>query len=336
MRIPLQGTVRRAPAHCLFFFFFFVCTLSADVSDFDELMYPTLISATYQMGKILIDFEPVDADGVTYRIYRSNQQMASYADLSAGECITEISSNALPFQDEPEGDGKYWYAVSVKTEKEEHSKIVPYQSATGSPVDFSPFPRPVEELDIAPESERSVQILFTPLRLDYTYRLYVRNEEFIDTAGLKPVKDVKGNNRITHRIEQDRPYFFLITTMNRLGVENTDIVSGKNMNESAFILVKKTPKPLPQGPTLQQRIERTLQFSFYRGNYSEALRVFQSMLKEELTSSERGAVHFYIGQCFFYLGEYEKAIKHFILSKESDTYKSSAAVWMERCIDRIE
>lgn len=336
MRTFLHGTAKRALVHCLFFFLFFVCTLSADESDFDELMYPTLISATYRMGKVLIDFEPAEADGVTYKIYRSNQPVVSHADLSAVECTTEISSNALPYQDEPVGDGKYWYAITVKTENEEHVKIVPYQNATVGSVDFSPFPHTVEELDIAPESERNIRIHFTPLYPDYTYLLYVHNEAFVDTAGLEPVKDVKGNNTIHLRIEYGRPYFFLITTMNRLGVENTDIVSGKNTNKSAFILEKKTTKPSSQGPSLQQRIEQTLQFSFYRGNYSKALQAFQSLLPEELTSSERGTVHFYIGQCFYYLGEYEKAIKNFILSKESDAYKSSAAVWMERCIERIE
>jgi hypothetical protein len=336
MRTSLPGKAKRAPVYCLCFFFLFICALSADEFDLDELMYPTLISATYRRGKILVDFEPVAAEGVVYRIHRSNQQMSSYAELSKGECITEISSCSLPFQDEPASDGKYWYAVTVKMESGERSKIVPYQSATVGPVDFSPFPLPVEALDIEPESDRCVQIRFHPFRPDYTYILYAQNEEFADTSGLKPVKDMKGNSTFIFRIEHGRPYFFLVTTMNRLGVENTDIISGKNTNKSAFVLAKETPKPIPKGPPLQQRIDQTLRYSFYKGNYSESLGVFQSLLQEELAAAERLTVHYYIGQCFFYLGEYEKAIKHFILSKESDMYRSSAAIWIERSINQIE
>jgi tetratricopeptide (TPR) repeat protein len=336
MRTSFHGIVKQPLVYRLSFFLLFAGTLFADVSNFDEVRYPTLISAAYQKGKVLIDFEPVDEVGVTYRIYRSEQPVSSYTDISTESQITEISSDALPFQDEPESDGKYWYAVTVKTVKKEHTTIVPYQSATASPVDFSPFPRPIEELEIIKKSERSVQIRFTPLHSDYTYKIYVSREAFADAAGLEPVKIVEGDNAVTLEIEQDLPYFFLITTTNRLGVENTRIVSGKNTNESAFILKKKKPKPAPKGPTSKQRIEQTLQLSFYRGHYSEALRSFQSLLQEELSSSEQGSVHFYMGQCLFYLGEYEKAIKYFILSKETDTYRSSAGIWVKRCIERIE
>ncbi len=336
MRTSFHGIVKQPLVYRLCFFLLFAGTLFADGSDFDEVRYPTLISAAYRKGKVLIDFEPVDEDGVKYRIYRSDQPVCSYTDISTERYTEEISADALPFQDEPESDGNYWYAVTVKTEKKEHSTIVPYQNATASPVDFSPFPDPVEELEIVKESERSVQIRFPLLRTDYTYNLYVNREAFVDAAGLEPVKVTEGENTITLNIEQDLPYFFLITTTNRLGVENTHIVSGKNTNESAFILKKKKPKPVPKGPTSKQRIEQILQLSFYRGHYSEALRSFQSLLEEELPSSELGSVHFYMGQCLFYLGEYEKAIKYFILSKEIDTYRSSAGIWVKRCIERIE
>ena len=340
MKTSFHGIVKQPLVYFLWFFLLFAGMLFADESDFDEVRYPTLISAAYRKGKVLIDFEPVsesvDEDGVKYRIYRSNQPICSYTDISTERHIKEISADALPFQDEPESDGNYWYAVTVKTGEKEHSTIVPYQNATASPVDFSPFPDPVVELEIIKESERSVQIRFTPPRADYAYNLYVSHEAFVDATGLEPVKVVDEENAVTLTIEQDIPYFFLITTMNRLGVENTHIVSGKNSNESAFILKKKKPKPAPKGPTPQQRIEQILQLSFYRGHYSEALKSFQSLLEKELLSTERGSVHFYMGQCLFYLGMYEKAIKYFILSKETDTYRSSAGIWVKRCIERIE
>ena len=93
----------------------------------------------------------------------------------------------------------------------------------------------------------------------------------------------------------------------------------------------------PAEPTYAELINHNLRKNFYEGQYRAALTDFLSMLESgSLTEDEKGLVIFYTGQCYFYLGEYEKAVKQFIISKEFPAYHDGAEMWMKRSLGRVK
>jgi tetratricopeptide (TPR) repeat protein len=89
--------------------------------------------------------------------------------------------------------------------------------------------------------------------------------------------------------------------------------------------------------TNEELIRNNLSNNFYRGNYQKALDTFLPILgKSDITVTEMAMGHFYMGQCYFYLGNYKNAVKYFILSKELQQFKNRSEVWIDRCLERID
>jgi hypothetical protein len=102
---------------------------------------------------------------------------------------------------------------------------------------------------------------------------------------------------------------------------------------------KEADQPLQQRSSeasTAELIDHNLRQNFYTGQYRTALTNFQSILKsDKITDDQRGLVAFYTGQCYFYLGQYEKAVKQFVVSKEFSGYHSSSEAWIKRCLGLI-
>ena len=336
--------------------------LSPAFSQYDEeVLYPTLISVKYAAGAIIISFEPLSLPDITYRIYRSPIPSMSAADLQGAVLVTDITEAGIPYTDMPEMEGRFYYAVTVLMNGNEYTDLLPFQNTTLKPVDYSPPPDTVESIKISRADDSSAAVSFLPVKKEYTYSLFISSQPIEDTGGKSPDLVLKSEEeRFTVKIEQEKPYFFLVITSNRMGVTNTTVLPGKNTNREAFIVKKvekkkaapgievkkkkEPPKPAVLKPPVSKPqvsakslIEGNLKNYFYRGNYTGALKEFNKILKrKDLSESRRGETHFYMGQCYFYTGEYDTAIRHFILSKSSAQYRNRAELWIERCLDIID
>lgn len=311
-----------------------------------SIFYPTLISAQYKNGVIEVRFEPLKEEGILYKVYRSSIPIHNEAILATSTLFKDLTEDQLPVIDVPEKDGRYFYAVTAVKGKREYLQLVPYQNSTVGAVEFSPFPEQAANIDIKATEGNRIEIYFQQKRADkaddngrFSYRLYSSTSMIQNLQNQKPVDVIdRANIPFTLTVKENTPYFFVITSVNRLNVENRKIIIGENQNSKPFIIkktAKETAQPIRAQPKENPKrlIEKNLRYNFYRGKYESALKTFFVLLRRDSVSEDQKALaHFYIGQCYFYLGNIPKAIKYFILSKEVKTYTAMADAWIERSL----
>jgi tetratricopeptide (TPR) repeat protein len=319
-----------------------------------EDRFVTLLSPKYEEGSIRLSFEPVQEKNLRYRVYRSTKPIISAADIEGAEFIAEITAEDLPLYDKPVSEGRYYYAVTVT---EEFPELVPYLNTTTKPVDYAPLPEVIDNFEIlqlGPDTgpQRRIALRFTPARPEYAYNLYTSKlpiEDLNDAQLSASVSGADGQFEIT--VDRDAPLYLAITTVNRLGVENETLIAGRNLTPApiapapAAIAEKKEERKVkepaaaaaPAPPSPRVVIDRTLKNSFFPGLYEKALESFENLLlREDLSSMERAEANFYSGQCYFYLGEYRKAVKRFVLSKNIEDFNKPADAWIERSLSRVK
>jgi hypothetical protein len=316
-------------------FFVYASTLPAD-----EPIYPTLISVRYIEGDIRIDFEPLENEIVTYRIYRAKTPITRSRELINSVLVTEIREEELPFTDHPPTDGSYTYAVTAVQGGQEQLYFVPFQNVTLHPVDYAPFPPAIKSLEIKQLDAETAQLSFESETQAAFYNLYLGKEKITDLSEKKPYSSMKSENRFLVPVTARTPYFFVVTTINRLGVENRNVIDGQNTNRDPFTLKvakKEPPKRQAREITTGELIDRNLRNNFYKGNYRRAIDEFSSLMSSRsLPQSQAALVHFYIGQCEYYLGNKSSALKYFILAKEVEEYRELSEAWIERCLSDEE
>ena len=150
---------------------------------------------------------------------------------------------------------------------------------------------------------------------------------------------------------KETPYYFAVTAVNGAGAENRVLTPGRNSTLEPFIekLEKKKVEGKKKEPpkaaaaakapvviTPGELIDGNLRSNFFKGDYSKTLVSFTTILeRKELSLRDKSTVHFYMGQCYFYLGEYKKAIRSFILSKEDPGSVRRSESWIDRCLERV-
>jgi hypothetical protein len=292
---------------------------------------------------------------VLYRIYRASTPLTSAQDLDSAELAAEVTSGQLPYRDVPREEGAYYYAVTAVPGGEEERILVSYHNTTVSAVDFSPLPRSVEAFEIKREKGTTVSIPFSPRAPGNTYNLYVSDAPIESLSGLLPEETVSDRDFFDLILKENTPYYFAITAQNRLGAENRELTPGENASAAPFKIepaavppenaAAETPEPPrpresrrpPKTPSPSEEVDRVLRTRFYKGEYAEALEGFRAILaRERLSTGEKSAVYFYMGQCEFYLGAYSNAIRSFILSKEDPKRTGLADAWIDRCLERVD
>jgi hypothetical protein len=314
--------------------------------------FVTLIKPQYENGSIVVSFEPIEGEDLRYRVYRAENPIISTSDIEKAEFVGEITADNIPFIDKPEVDGTYYYAVTVT---EEFPELVPFVNTTTKAVDFAPMPEVIDRyetirLDATEEGTQKLFIRFIPSTEGYAYNLYTSMLPFEKTTDASLAASVvAADEQFGYTLQRDSPLYFAITAINRLGVENTELISGRNLTPGPVVAEEK-PVPVatveeelpkeeapvePAGPTPRDMIDRILRNSFYQGRYGSALQDLEALFaRDDLTDEERGLVAFYMGQCHFYLGEYRRAVKYFVLSKDAHTYREAADAWIERSLSR--
>jgi hypothetical protein len=326
-----------------------------------ENRFVTLINTKYEAGYINLSFEPLEDSSLRYRVYRSEKPIISQSDVESATLIASIDATDIPLRDYPGMDGKFYYAVTVV---EEFPELIPYLNTTTSPIDFSPIPEVIDTFSISSfdmeDGTHLLNIQFIPTSVDHAYNLYTDNTPITDIVDASPAASVAGTKGYFElTLEEDSPLFMAITILNRLGIENRTLIPGRNVTTGPFViasgegetLVRKpdiAPVTQPttvideqeQGekePSALDLIQQNLRNHFYRGDYETALNNFDSILKRgDLSGEERGFTALYAGQCSFYLEDYEKAVKYFVQSKETESYEGMADAWIERSLDHVQ
>ena len=239
----------------------------------------------------------------SFFIYRDTRQIASYAQIKNISPIAQIDSNFSGYTDLVKDYNDYFYCVLAVTK----DSSVPYDLILLS------FNSTVKGVHISMNTQQKEPQKQEKEKLYYEGTLRETRLPFIDIVenSLQPEPTVSEEaafaaqtltNKTKKREPILKPYIF-----------EEDLIS-------------------PDGGDDYLLFEILKQY-FVHKNYDEAIVQLNKLAGTNIKDSTRSRVYFYIGECEYLTGEYEKAVKSFV--KVQDIYPTLARKWINSSLDRI-
>lgn len=239
----------------------------------------------------------------SFFIYRDTRQIASYAQIKNISPIAQIDSNFSGYTDLVKDYNDYFYCVLAVTK----DSSVPYDLILLS------FNSTVKGVHISMNTQQKEPQKQEKEKLYYEGTLRETPLPFIDIVenSLQPKPTVSEEaafaaqtltNKNKKREPVLKPYIF-----------EEDLIS-------------------PDGGDDYLLFEILKQY-FVHKNYDEAIVQLNKLAGTNIKDSTRSRVYFYIGECEYLTGEYEKAVKSFV--KVQDIYPTLARKWINSSLDRI-
>lgn len=239
----------------------------------------------------------------SFLIYRDTRQIASYAQIKNISPIAQIDSNFSGYTDLVKDYNDYFYCVLAVTK----DSSVPYDLILLS------FNSTVKGVHISMNTQQKEPQKKEQEKLYYEGTLRETPLPFIDIVenSLQPEPTVSEEaafaaqtltNKTKKREPVLKPYIF-----------EEDLIS-------------------PDGGDDYLLFEILKQY-FVHKNYDEAIVQLNKLAGTNIKDSTRSRVYFYIGECEYLTGEYEKAVKSFV--KVQDIYPTLARKWINSSLDRI-
>lgn len=239
----------------------------------------------------------------SFLIYRDTRQIASYAQIKNISPIAQIDSNFSGYTDLVKDYNDYFYCVLAVTK----DSSVPYDLILLS------FNSTVKGVHISMNTQQKEPQKKEQEKLYYEGKLRETPLPFIDIVenSLQPEPTVSEEaafaaqtltNKTKKREPVLKPYIF-----------EEDLIS-------------------PDGGDDYLLFEILKQY-FVHKNYDEAIVQLNKLAGTNIKDSTRSRVYFYIGECEYLTGEYEKAVKSFV--KVQDIYPTLARKWINSSLDRI-
>lgn len=239
----------------------------------------------------------------SFFIYRDTRQIASYAQIKNISPIAQIDSNFSGYTDLVKDYNDYFYCVLAVTK----DSSVPYDLILLS------FNSTVKGVHISMNTQQKEPQKQEKEKLYYEGTLRETPLPFIDIVenSLQPEPTVSEEaafaaqtltNKTKKREPVLKPYIF-----------EEDLIS-------------------PDGGDDYLLFEILKQY-FVHKNYDEAIVQLNKLAGTNIKDSTRNRVYFYIGECEYLTGEYEKAVKSFV--KVQDIYPTLARKWINSSLDRI-
>ena len=239
----------------------------------------------------------------SFFIYRDTRQIASYAQIKNISPIAQIDSIFSGYTDLVKDYNDYFYCVLAVTK----DSSVPYDLILLS------FNSTVKGVHISMNTQQKEPQKKEQEKLYYEGTLRETPLPFIDIVenSLQPEPTVSEEaafaaqtltNKTKKREPVLKPYIF-----------EEDLIS-------------------PDGGDDYLLFEILKQY-FVHKNYDEAIVQLNKLAGTNIKDSTRSRVYFYIGECEYLTGEYEKAVKSFV--KVQDIYPTLARKWINSSLDRI-
>lgn len=239
----------------------------------------------------------------SFFIYRDTRQIASYAQIKNISPIAQIDSIFSGYTDLVKDYNDYFYCVLAVTK----DSSVPYDLILLS------FNSTVKGVHISMNTQQKEPQKKEQEKLYYEGTLRETPLPFIDIVenSLQPEPTVSEEaafaaqtltNKNKKRDPVLKPYIF-----------EEDLIS-------------------PDGGDDYLLFEILKQY-FVHKNYDEAIVQLNKLAGTNIKDSTRSRVYFYIGECEYLTGEYEKAVKSFV--KVQDIYPTLARKWINSSLDRI-
>ncbi|MCR4899762.1 MAG: tetratricopeptide repeat protein [Treponema sp.] len=235
-------------------------------------------------------------------IYRDTRPVSSYNQLAGAEFLAELSPLATAYTDQVFDYNDYYYAVIAFTDKPFDLIFVSMNSTVDGVHLIAPAEKDIES------KKKDEEKLYTdgamretPLPfINYVEgqgkedELSLSNEAMQDISSLSSVKKA-ARTRVS-------PYFF-----------EEDLVSPDSGDDFLLFDILKT--------------------TFIQEKYEEAIELLIKLNGRNISENVRNRVYFYIGEAYFFTGDFEEAAKYFV--KVAQQYPLQTKIWMNYTLDRI-
>ena len=239
----------------------------------------------------------------SFLIYRDTRQIASFSQIKNLEPIAQISSNFSGYTDSVKDFIDYFYCVLAITK----DSTSPYDLILLS------FNSTVKGAHIAVNSQQK-----EPQKKE-TEKLYY--EGTLRETPLPYIDIVENSIQPTPTVSEEAA--FAAQTLTNKSKKKEPILKPYIFEEDLIS---------PDGGDDYLLFEILKQY-FVQRNYEEAIIQLNKLAGTNIKDSTRSRVYFYIGECEYLTGEYEKAVKSFV--KVQDIYPTLARKWINSSLDRI-
>ena len=239
----------------------------------------------------------------SFFIYRDTRQIASYAQIKNLKPIAQINSDFSGYTDTVKDYNDYFYCVLALTE----GSTAPYDLILLS------FNSTVKGVHISVNTQQK-----EPQKKE-TEKLYY--EGMLRETPLPYIDIVENSIQGEPTVSEDAA--FAAQTLTNKSKKKKPILKTYIFEEDLIS---------PDGGDDYLLFEILKQY-FVQKKYDDAIIQLNKLAGTNIKDSTRNRVYFYIGECEYLTGEYEKAVKSFV--KVQDIYPTLARKWINSSLDRI-
>lgn len=231
-------------------------------------------------------------------IYRSTKQITSYEQIRKEDPIARLSPNTSGYTDSVDDYTEYYYAVIAVTTKPYDLILLSFNSTVlGAHLKLGETKK-IPEKDISEKLYPEGTLREIPLPyIDFNETNYSSDTVSEEAANAATSLHKSGK---TEKIIL-KPYFF-----------EEDLISPDGGDDYLLFDILKT--------------------TFVRRKYSEAIIQLERLTGTNISESTRNRANFYLGEAYYFLGEYNEAIKAFV--KVGSVYPALVQQWLDSALDR--
>ena len=255
-------------------------------------------------NKIIVQWEnPKGAEDIikSFRIYRSQSQITSYAQLKNEDMIAEISAEFSGYTDTVNDFNEYYYTVISVANAPVQMVLLSYNSTVRGVKLKEQKKQPV------PQNQKESEKLYpegslreTPLpNIDMTGEIDLPVIELSGLAELKKDSLIKGKKETSPLLT---PYIF-----------EEDLISPDAGDDYLLFNILKN--------------------YFVQKKYEDAVLQLQRLAGTNINDKTRNRAYFYLGQSQYLMGQYEKAVRTFV--RLEDVYPVLVKKWLNSSLDHI-
>lgn len=237
-----------------------------------------------------------------YVLYRSTKPVYSYYDLKDAQKIADLTPDSTGYTDSVKDYKDYFYTVISYTNKP-YEYVLVSVNTTATGVHLIMKEKPAEQKKTEPDEKlykngtmRETPLPFLDLLSGMDEEEEQISEESIEAVAL--LSDKKKNSSA----ENFTPYFF-----------EEDLISPDGGDDYLLFTVLKN--------------------TFVQEKYEQALNQLQTLVKRNISAKVLNRAYFYMGEAYFFLGNYEEAVIAFI--HVAQTYPVETSKWINKSLDSI-
>ncbi|MBI9103449.1 MAG: fibronectin type III domain-containing protein [Spirochaetales bacterium] len=258
------------------------------------------LTAVEENGTATLKFR-AEPEGREILIYRNTAPILNSADLLEAILIDRISSGMGEYIDTPISGVDYYYAlIGSRAFKKGEFSFIPGENSTLSPL-------------ILPTTDDSIY------SVDADFSLRSRPLPYLSSGTVY-------QNRGISAIIEKKPF---VPLENEMQANIDKLLAGLTIPDNPDLEPVILSKDLDENaPGWDPRLSAILSGDFISGNYEKALSLLLSYQKLPANREMEYRIHYYLGQVYFFLEDYENALVEFIFAEENFFIESKP--WMDR------